>query len=441
MTEYLTVSTLTKYLKAKFDKDPYLERVYLTGEISNFRKRPTHQYFSLKDDQAVINVTMFAGAFNKLDFLPENGMKVMLVGRISLYEKSGQYQINVSQMIPDGIGALTVKFEQLKKALTSEGIFNPEWKQSIPRFSRKIGVVTSPSGAVIRDIITTVQRRFPMSEIVLFPSKVQGEGAASEIAQNIRRAQEMEGIDLLIVGRGGGSIEDLWAFNEEEVVRAIFESRIPVISSVGHETDTTLADYVADRRAATPTAAAEFATPVSQMDLLATFSDWEKRMAGVLSKNISYSQERINHLTNSVVFRQPERLYDAYLQKLDHLTVNLEEVLVRKIREEGHAYNLLDQRLKSINLEAKIKIHDENLVTSSERLKIAVQRIFDSKKNQAEKLWEALTLISPERILSRGYALVKDEDGKLVKSVHDLKENERLEIELADGKIDVEVRK
>ncbi|OFI49399.1 exodeoxyribonuclease VII large subunit [Floricoccus tropicus] len=439
MTEYLTVSTLTKYLKTKFERDPYLEKVYLTGEISNFRKRPSHQYFSLKDDSAVISVTMFAPAFNKLNFLPENGMKVMVVGRISLYEKSGQYQINVTQMIPDGIGALAVKFEQLKEKLTSEGLFNMQWKQDIPQFSKKIGVVTSPSGAVIRDIITTVGRRFPMTEIVLFPTKVQGDGAAEEIASNIRRANDIGDFDVLIVGRGGGSIEDLWCFNEESVVRAIFESKIPIISSVGHETDTTLADYVADRRAATPTAAAEIATPVSQFDILTALSDREKRMEAALLKSIKLGQERVDRLVNSVIFRQPERLYDGHIQKVDLLTNQLIDLMKQNLRQKSQTYELLNHRLSSINLLRKVNNY-QDLVSQEQRLLVnAINKIYDQKKNQAEKAWQALTLISPEKILSRGYAVVKKDD-LIVKSTNDVFDGDMLEIDLADGRINVEVK-
>lgn len=249
MPDYLSVTHLTKYLKMKFDRDPYLERVYLTGQVSNFRKRPSHQYFSLKDEGAVIQATMWAGAYKKLGFDLEEGMKVNVIGRIQIYEPSGSYSIIIEKAEPDGVGALALQFEQLKNKLAAQGYFEDKHKQSLPQFVTKIGVLTSPSGAVIRDIITTVSRRFPGVEILLFPTKVQGEGSAQEVVANIKKANQRDDLDLLIVGRGGGSIEDLWAFNEEEVVRAIFESHLPIISSVGHETDVTLADFVADRRA------------------------------------------------------------------------------------------------------------------------------------------------------------------------------------------------
>ena len=286
MSNYLSVSSLTKYLKLKFDKDPYLERVYLTGQVSNFRKRPNHQYFSLKDEKAVIQATVWAGVYRSFGFELEEGMKINVIGRIQLYEPSGSYSIVIEKAEPDGVGALAIQFEQLKKKLTEEGLFQDRWKQALPQFPRKIGVITSQSGAVIRDIITTVSRRFPSVEIVLYPTKVQGEGASSEVVANIQRANQRDDLDVLIIGRGGGSIEDLWAFNEEAVVRAIFESRIPIISSVGHETDTTLADFVADRRAATPTAAAELATPVTKLDLLSHLQKQENRMATAMSQSL-----------------------------------------------------------------------------------------------------------------------------------------------------------
>ena len=249
MEKYLSVTTLTKYLKMKFDKDPYLERVYLTGQVSNFRKRPTHQYFSLKDDHAVIQATIWSGIYQKLGFDLEEGMKINVIGRVQVYEPSGSYSIIIEKAEPDGVGALAIQFEQLKKKLTEEGLFQERFKQPLPQFAKRIGVVTSRSGAVIRDIITTVSRRFPGVDILLYPTKVQGDGAAEEIARNIALANQREDLDVLIIGRGGGSIEDLWAFNEEIVVRAIFESRLPIISSVGHETDVTLADFVADKTA------------------------------------------------------------------------------------------------------------------------------------------------------------------------------------------------
>lgn len=417
MTEYLSVSTLTKYLKAKFDRDPYLERVYLTGEISNFRRRPNHQYFALKDEGAVIQATMWAGQFRKLDFELEEGMKVLAVGRISIYPPSGSYSINIESLVPDGVGALAVKFEQLKKKLTAEGLFEQRWKQTLPQFSKKIAVVTSPSGAVIRDIITTVQRRFPMSQIVLYPTKVQGQGSAEEIAGNIRRANQRGDFDVMIIGRGGGSIEDLWGFNEEIVVRAIFESRIPIISSVGHETDVTLADFVADSRAATPTAAAELATPNTKVDLINWANEQEKRLFNRLTHLIKIRRERVDKLSQSVVFRQPERLYDGHLQKLDRLCERLSVLTENKVANMKYRYEL-----------------------SAGKLIPTYGKIVEAKKNKTEQLYQSLLLLDISKIKARGFSLVTDEKGKIIKSVSDVKKGQTLDVELTDGKVIVEVK-
>lgn len=417
MTEYLSVSTLTKYLKAKFDRDPYLERVYLTGEISNFRRRSNHQYFALKDEGAVIQATMWAGQFRKLDFELEEGMKVLAVGRISIYPPSGSYSINIESLVPDGVGALAVKFEQLKKKLTAEGLFEQKWKQTLPQFSKKIAVVTSPSGAVIRDIITTVQRRFPMSQIVLYPTKVQGQGSAEEIAENIRRANERGDFDVMIIGRGGGSIEDLWGFNEEIVVRAIFESRIPIISSVGHETDVTLADFVADSRAATPTTAAELATPNTKVDLINWANEQEKRLFNRLTHLIKIRRERVDKLSQSVVFRQPERLYDGHLQKLDRLCERLSVLTENKVANMKHRYEL-----------------------SAGKLIPTYGKIVEAKKNKTEQLYQSLLLLDISKIKARGFSLVTDEKGNIIKSVSDVKKGQTLGVELTDGKVIVEVK-
>ena len=417
MTEYLSVSTLTKYLKAKFERDPYLERVYLTGEISNFRRRPNHQYFALKDEGAVIQATMWAGQFRKLYFELEEGMKVLAIGRISIYPPSGSYSINIESLVPDGVGALALKFEQLKKKLAAEGLFDQRWKQNLPQFSKKIAVATSPSGAVIRDIITTVQRRFPMSQIVLYPTKVQGAGAAEEISGNIRRANERGDFDVMIIGRGGGSIEDLWGFNEEIVVRAIFESCIPIISSVGHETDVTLADFVADSRAATPTTAAELATPNTKIDLINWANEQESRLFNRLTHLIKIRRERLEKLSQSVVFRQPERLYDGHVQKLDRLCERLTVLTENKVANMKHRYEL-----------------------SANRLIPTYSKIVESKKNKTEQLYQSLLLLDISKIKARGFSLITDENGKIIKSVSDVKKGQALDVELTDGQVKVEVK-
>ncbi|HFR3837676.1 TPA: exodeoxyribonuclease VII large subunit [Streptococcus suis] len=439
MVEYLSVSHLTKYLKLKFDRDPYLEKVYLTGQVSNFRKRPSHQYFSLKDDKAVIQATMWAGVYKNLGFELEEGMKINIIGRIQLYEPNGSYSIVIEKAEPDGIGALAIKFEQLKQALTQEGLFKEEFKQALPRFTKKIGVITSPSGAVIQDIITTVSRRFPGVEIVLYPTKVQGDGAAQEVVANIQRANERDDLDVLIVGRGGGSIEDLWAFNEEIVVRAIFESRIPIISSVGHETDTTLADFVADRRAATPTAAAELATPVTKADLLGYLNQQENRAYQAMTNRLKFLRGQLEKISQSVMFRQPERLYDGYLQKLDRLTNQLQTRMKELYSQQKQAGLLLNQRLQGLQLGHKVESFQERIIQQERLLKSNMANIYDNKMAKADKLIEALTMLDTSRIVARGYAMIC-QDGRVIDSVENVQMGENLTIQMKDGQLDVEVK-
>ncbi|HFR3747537.1 TPA: exodeoxyribonuclease VII large subunit [Streptococcus suis] len=439
MVDYLSVSHLTKYLKLKFDRDPYLEKVYLTGQVSNFRKRPTHQYFSLKDDKAVIQATMWAGIYKNLGFELEEGMKINAIGRVQLYEPSGSYSIVIEKAEPDGIGALAIKFEQLKQSLTAEGLFKQEFKQQLPRFTQKIGVITSPSGAVIQDIITTVSRRFPGVEIVLYPTKVQGEGAAQEVAANIQKANSREDLDVLIVGRGGGSIEDLWAFNEEMVVRAIFDSRIPIISSVGHETDTTLADFVADRRAATPTAAAELATPVTKADLLGYLNQQENRAYQAMTNRIKFRQSQLDKISQSVIFRQPERLYDGYVQKLDRLTSQLQTRMKEIFGDNKQVSVLLQQRLLGLQLPQKISRYQEQVSQLQRLLKSNMANIYDNKMAKADKLIEAMTMLDTSRIVARGYAML-EQAGRVIDSVEKIEKDEQLTIVMKDGRVDVEVK-
>ena len=423
----------------KFDKDPYLERVYLTGQVSNFRKRPTHQYFSLKDDRAVIQATIWSGIYQKLGFDLEEGMKINVIGRVQVYEPSGSYSIIIEKAEPDGVGALAIQFEQLKKKLSEEGLFQERFKQAIPQFAKRIGVVTSRSGAVIQDIITTISRRFPGVEIVLYPTKVQGEGAAEEIARNIARANEREDLDVLIIGRGGGSIEDLWAFNEEIVVRSIFESRLPIISSVGHETDVTLADFVADKRAATPTAAAELATPVTKLDLLTYLKNQEKRMATAVQNTLSKKKEALRGLIQSVIFRQPERLYDGYLQRLDQLMLRLKQGLNGELVRNQQKVQAQIHRLEQLSPNVKIQRYQDRIQQLQKLMRSQMAVIYDAKVAEVKRLSEALLMLDTSRIVARGYAIVKKED-TVVSSANDLKKNDQVMLMMRDGHVELEVK-
>lgn len=299
--------------------------------------------------------------------------------------------------------------------------------------------MTSPSGAVIRDIITTVSRRFPGVEIILYPTKVQGEGASAEVAENIRRANERNDLDVLIIGRGGGSIEDLWAFNEEVVVRAIFESHIPIISSVGHETDTTLADFVADRRAATPTAAAELATPVTKLDLLAHLQQQQNRLAAAMSNRLTYNRERLAKLSQSVIFRQPERLYDSYLQKLDQLNLRLKQKIREYYNEEVQRARLLQHRLEALAPLRQVQIYQERVAQLERLLRSNMAVVYDHKVAEVKRLSDALLMLDTSRIVARGYAIVK-KDEQVLESIEKVNKKDQLTILMRDGQIEVEVK-
>lgn len=434
--QYLTVTALTKYLKRKFDADPYLERVYLTGEISNFRRRPNHQYFSLKDDGAKISTVMFKGSFDKLRFQPEEGMKVLAVGRISLYEASGNYQMYIEHMEPDGVGALYQAYEQLKKKLAEEGLFSAP-KKILPRFPKRIAVLTSPSGAVIRDIITTAQRRYPIAEIVLFPTVVQGDKAADDVVKNIQRVEADGTFDTMIIGRGGGSIEDLWPFNEERVARAIFAAETPVISSVGHETDTTIADLVADVRAATPTAAAELAVPVLSEEIL-RIEEKQTRLEQAFMYQIQRKQERFQRAVGSYIFRQPERLYEAQAIKLDQLQQRMNQSLQTQLYDKEKVASQLIHRLEQQLPKARLSAAGQEVTYLTQRLEKAIQLSVEKKEQRFLSALQSLDLLSPLKIMGRGYSFTT-KDEQVVKTIADIEAGDELNVHYQDGQALVKV--
>lgn len=440
MTEtYLTVTALTKYIKHKLEADPYLERVFLTGEISNFRMRPNaHQYFSLKDDKAKISAIMFKGAFNKLKFQPEEGMKVLVIGRISLYEPGGSYQIYIEHMEPDGVGALYQALEKRKKALQEEGLFKEAFKQPLVKYPKKIAVITSPSGAVVKDIITTTKRRYPIVQLVVFPTLVQGDKAADDIVKRIKEVDALGDFDTMIVGRGGGSIEDLWPFNEERVVRAIFESRTPIISSVGHETDVTLADLVADVRAATPTAAAELATPVLREEIL-KIKEKESRLIQGMDNQIKHKKQKFDHLSESFVFKQPKRLYEAFSIQLDTLNRRLEQSLNSEIKQKEKEFIQLVKRLETQNPKEDINLAKQKVNYLNEKLTQSIDLTMKDKKRNLIQLMTNLDMLSPLQTMLRGYSYVTIND-QIIKSTNDVEVNQVVNIHLSDGEVTAEIQ-
>ncbi len=407
--EYLTVSQLTKYIKYKLDNDVNLREVYLKGEISNFKAHTRgHFYFTIKDEGSRINAVMFASSASKVKFTPEDGMKILVTGRISVYEATGGYQIYVNEMMEDGVGNLYVAFEQLKKKLASEGLFDDRYKKPIPKIPERVGVITASTGAAIRDIISTINRRFPLTEVILLPSLVQGEGAKEDIVRQIKRAEDYN-FDVLIVGRGGGSIEDLWAFNEEIVARAIFDCPIPIISAVGHEIDFTIADFVADLRAPTPTGAAEIAVP-NKTDVINYINQLNLRSRKAVGTILELKKKRLDNIKGHYILNNPLDLYSAKIQKLDYLT----ESLVKNYK------NIIDkEKIKLNNIKTR-PLFSNPLV------------ILDKTKQRYTLLLSKLDALSPLKTLERGYGIVKLND-KAVTSIKDLKKDDLINIELKDG--------
>lgn len=434
--QYLSITAMTAYLKRKFDADPYLERVYLTGEISNFRLRPNHQYFSLKDEHAKLSAVMFKGAFQKLSFQPEEGMKVLVIGRISLFESSGSYQLYIEHMEPDGMGALYQAYAQLKEKLAKEGLFQLP-KQTLPAYPKRIAILTSPSGAVIRDIITTVRRRYPIVQLVLYPTVVQGEKAAGELIKNIQRVEEDGQFDTMIIGRGGGSIEDLWPFNDEHLARTIVAAKTPIISSVGHETDTTIADLVADVRAATPTAAAELAVPVLSQELLRV-EEIKMRVQQAFLYQLERKKQRYAKAIHSYVFRQPNRLYESKAQQLDIASQRLSQQMQSVFFAKKQSATVVMNRL---SYQPLMRVYEREVQEQrylDERLKKAMNQAYLAHTQRVNHAIQSLDLVSPLKIMNRGYSYVSKDD-EIVKSVVDIAVDDLLTIHLSDGTIQTTV--
>lgn len=432
---FLTVSALTKYIKRKFDADPHLSDIHVRGEISNFKQHSSgHMYFTLKDEKARILAVMFASHSRAMKFFPENGMKVIVRGEITVYEPSGQYQIYVKQMQPDGIGELFLAFEQLKQRLEMEGLFAPDKKKPLPPFPKTIGVITSPTGAAIRDVITTIKRRYPIGNILVFPVLVQGDQAAPSIAKAIEKANNRTDIDILIVGRGGGSIEELWAFNEEIVARAIYASTIPVISAVGHETDVTIADFVADLRAPTPTGAAELAVPHIE-ELMDRILQRQTRLIRIMQEKFRFEKERLQRVQKSYAFRYPHRLYQQKLEQVDKVTERLVRGTSRLALLKQNQHDVLFKRLQRSHPNEAL----QEAVLRSDRmqkeLKRSMTQIFTKKQTEFERMIATLQALSPLKIMERGYSLTYNKEKRLVKSVTQIKLEDTVQIQFTDGNV------
>ena len=390
MPQILSITQINEYLRGKMDEDRLLNQVAVRGEISNYKLYPSgHHYFTLKDENAALKCVLFKGSAVQLRFRPENGMKVIALGRITVYPRDGAFQLYVSGMSVDGVGDLYAAFEQLKKELAAQGLFDPAHKKPLPPFPGTIGIVTSSAGAAIHDMLRILNKRYPLTQVRLLPVRVQGAEAPEEIAAAIRYANYHHLADLLIVGRGGGSIEDLWAFNDERVAYAIYESQIPIISAVGHEPDVTISDYVADVRAATPSNAAELAVP-DQAALVQNMDSWAASMASSLSRQLRHGRQRLDQLSQAPALTSPTGYLEQREQNLEHLKTRL-------------------------------------LAAQSRQIQLRKQRFICCTAK--------LDAMSPLKVLTRGYSIVHDGDGRLLRSVSQTQPGREVGITLSDGSV------
>ena len=392
----LSVTELNQLVRGKLERDPDLQSVCIRGEISNYKLYPSgHHYFSLKDSESAIRCVLFRGSAASLRFRPENGMQVLAVGRVSLYPRDGSYQFYCTRLLPDGAGDLSVAFEQLKQKLFQEGLFDQAHKKPLPAYPHRIGIVTSPAGAAVHDMLRILGKRYPLSKVILLPVHVQGAEAPGEISRAIAYANRVGLCDVLIVGRGGGSIEDLWAFNDENVSRAIYQSGIPVVSAVGHEPDVVISDFTADLRAATPSNAAELVAP-DQMKLREVLLTMQRQMEAAVTKTVAENRQRLKTLAASSMLRSPE----AYLQE-------------RKLR----------------------------LDLTRGKLQHAGTGLLQEKRQELVRLGSSLDAMSPLKVLARGYSVTANAEGNLIRSVQDVREDAEISVRLSDGTITAEVRK
>ena len=410
----LTVTDINNYIKNIVDGDFFLSNVTLKGEISNLKFHTRgHLYFALKDENSKINAVMFNYKNLGLNFIPKDGMNVIVKGKVSVFTTGGSYQITVSNMKEDGIGNLYILFEELKRRLEREGLFSPEHKKKLPRIPKKVGVITASTGAAVKDIISTINRRFPLTEIILFPTLVQGVGAKENIVKMINEANESD-VDVIILGRGGGSIEDLWAFNEEIVARAIYNSNKPIVSAVGHEIDFTISDFVSDMRAPTPTGAAELVVP-SKVEIQSYLNDYKGRIISVINKKIKSYTDTFSKLKNTYILKNPISMYEIDEQKLDNMLEKLGSIMTYKLEREKSELNNLS------------KMISPNMLNR-----------LDKEKIKLENIETKLNLLNPENILKKGYSLTLVE-GKIVKSINSVKKGSIIDTKFSDGIIKSEV--
>ena len=435
--EYISISDINRIIKFTIDNNESLRSVYIKGEISNLKFHSRgHLYFSLKDENSKINAVMFN--YNRyLNFVPKDGDSVLVHGKVSVYEATGSYQIYVDDMLQDGLGNLYQLFEELKKKLSSEGLFNTEHKKKINRLPRKIGVITAPTGAAVRDVISTINKRYPLVEIYVFPTLVQGEDASKNIVRMIELANTYP-LDTIILGRGGGSIEDLWAFNEEIVARAIYKSKIPIISGVGHEIDFTISDFVADLRAPTPTGAAILATSDKE-DILKYLKTTKERVNNAILNRLYSCNELIKKYKSNYILNNPMRLYDIKEQKLDILYDRINTNIRIKL---DNSYKIIDKYKSNYILNNPRVLYEnkfDKLSSLSADINSSIKRIIENNGKRLDTLKIKLELLNPKNVLDKGYSILY-KDGKIVKNTKNIVLDDKLNVIISDGNIDVIVK-
>ncbi len=416
--KHLTVTALNRYLKYKFDNDQNLQKILLKAEISNFKRHSRgHLYLTLKDDNSQISSIMFQTQTRTLNFKPKDGDKVIVEGHISVYEPYGTYQVYIKKMDLDGVGDLYLAYEMLKDKLEKLGMFSAEHKVSIPKYPRSIGVITSPTGAAVRDIINVISIRYPLAKIIVYPALVQGINAKESIANQINQCNIDSLVDVIIVGRGGGSIEDLWAFNEEVVARAIYASKIPIISAVGHETDFTIADFVSDLRASTPSHAAEIAVP-SKINIIKNLNNYKERLSASLSRTYELSYKHLKQVFSSNLLRNPEKITESTRLKLI----------------------FLEEKLNAYKPAKQIKSFNDSIKSYKIRLNQRIHAVLRDNQNDFINVSQKLELVNPLSIMKKGFTVVKQGE-KIMKSVETVNIKDNIDIDFHDGSLKCHVLK
>lgn len=435
-----TVGELTRWIKYRLEQDERLQQVWVRAEISNFKHHSSgHMYFTLKDKTSRLRTVMFASHNQRIRFLPEDGMNVLVRGNVSVYERDGQYQFYALEMQPDGVGSLYLAFEQLKKKLEQEGLFSPTRKKSLPSFPKTIGVMTSPTGAAVQDILTTLRRRMPSVKIKLYAVPVQGRAAAPGIVAALREAARKRDIDLLILGRGGGSLEELWAFNEEAVARTVAQFPLPIISAVGHETDTTMIDFIADLRAATPTAAAEMAIP-HHLELKQRLQQQQTRLLNAVVRHLERRKEKWMQIQSTISMRKPKRWLQDPAQRLDRLKENLYRNTSATLQHQRHRWLHMKKALSYVQPERQIAAAHDRLQIKNRDLNRLILHHLEQRRSELQNRMKHLDHLSPLKIMQRGYHLTYNEDkSKLITSVQQVKAGDLINMQLADGELDCRV--